>query len=94
MALLREILPSISQQRYDIINEATRNSAGAPDLSIFRRDTDGDGIAIGYVETKDIGINLDKEEKSEQLQRYRNGLENLILTDYLEFRFFINGEKN
>ena len=32
-------------------------------------------------------------ENSEQLERYRASLDNLILTNYIEFRFFINGEK-
>ncbi|MDO8369329.1 MAG: type ISP restriction/modification enzyme, partial [Candidatus Nitrotoga sp.] len=31
-------------------------------------------------------------EKSEQLKRYRDGLANLILTDYLEFRWYVSGK--
>jgi hypothetical protein len=30
-------------------------------------------------------------ERSEQLQRYRESLGNLILTDYLEFRWYVGG---
>jgi hypothetical protein len=44
------------------------------------------------VGTKDIGEDLNKVEKSEQLKRYRESLHNLILTDYLEFRWYVNGE--
>ncbi|MDY6310536.1 MAG: type ISP restriction/modification enzyme, partial [Cyanobacteriota bacterium] len=40
-----------------------------------------------------IDKNLDMFENSEQLERYRASLDNLILTNYIEFRFFINGEK-
>ena len=47
-------------------------------------------IMAGYAETKDIGIDLDKTEKGEQMARYF-GYANLLLTDYLEFRFFKNG---
>ncbi len=47
---------------------------------------------LGYIEAKDIGENLDKVQKSEQLKRYRDSLNNLILTDYLEFRWFLEGE--
>ena len=35
---------------------------------------------------------LEEEEKSEQLKRYRRYLGNLILTDYLEFRWYVDGE--
>lgn len=38
-----------------------------------------------------MGEDLDKTEKSEQLRRYF-GLHNLILTDYLEFRWFVDGK--
>jgi hypothetical protein len=48
------------------------------------------GIPILYIEAKDIGASLDKVEKSEQMARYY-GYTNLVLTDYLEFRFFRNG---
>ena len=34
---------------------------------------------------------LEREENSEQLERYRNGLHNLILTDYLTFRWYVDG---
>lgn len=49
-------------------------------------------IPILYIETKDAGASLDKIEKSEQIDRYF-GYANLVLTDYLEFRFFRNGKK-
>src|SRR5437660_1442652 len=70
------------------INEPKRVKCGAPDYVIER-----DNLTIGYIEAKDIGISLDKVEKDEQLKRYRNALDNLILTDYLEFRWYVDGEK-
>ena len=69
------------------INEPTRQKCGAPDYIIQKKN-----IPIGYIEAKDIDKNLDIVEKSEQLDRYRASLDNLILTNYLEFRFFVNGE--
>ena len=48
-------------------------------------------IPLGHIETKDIGDNLDKTEQSEQLKQYRSECHNLILTDYLEFRWFVGG---
>ena len=47
-------------------------------------------IPILYIETKNIGVSLDKIEKSEQMTRYF-GYANLVLTDYVEFRFYRNG---
>ncbi len=90
--LLANHVPDIAKDRYSIINEPSRVACGAPDFAILQK-SDNDTLAVGYVEAKDIGVNLGSEEKSEQLIRYRNGLENLILTDYLEFRLFVNGEK-
>lgn len=60
---------------------------GAPDYNVWR------GTAkLGIVEAKDVGESLPKVEKSEQLTRYRKAFPNLILTDYLEFRWYVNGE--
>ena len=66
-----------------VINEPKRNEWGAPDYIIKRKE-----VPIGYIETKNIDADLDKIEKSEQMKRYLSGLENLILTNYLEFRFY------
>jgi len=49
-------------------------------------------VPILYIESKNIGISLDKVEKSEQMARYY-GYANLILTDYVEFRFYRNGKR-
>ncbi|HYG14578.1 MAG TPA: type ISP restriction/modification enzyme [Bacteroidia bacterium] len=69
-------------------NEPKRQACGAPDYIITEKD-----IPIGFIEAKDIGESLDRVEKGEQMHRYRDSLENLVLTDYLEFRLFRNGQK-
>ncbi len=69
------------------INEPRRQKCGAPDYIIQKKN-----IPIGYIEAKDIDKNLDSIEKTEQLDRYRASLDNLILTNYLEFWFYVNGE--
>lgn len=69
------------------INDPSRSEHGNPDFVFLRGD-----ITAGYAETKDIGVDLDKTEKTQQMERYL-GYSNLILTDYLEFRFFRNGER-
>jgi len=81
--LLEDVIPNIIAS-----NDPARISCGAPDYILSRRNID-----VGYIEAKDIGDDLDKTEKSEQLKRYRESLDNLILTDYMEFRFFMNGDK-
>lgn len=70
-----------------IINEARRISCGSPDLLIEK-----DDIPFGYVEAKDIDINLDKMITTEQIQRYLKDLDNLIITNHLEFQWFVRGE--
>jgi predicted helicase len=74
-------------------NEPRRILCGSPDFQITRK-----GVPLGHVETKDIGTNLDEMQRGkgphgEQFIRYRDGLPNWILTDYLQFRWFVNGEK-
>ena len=68
-------------------NEPKRVRCGAPDFVVSRGQT-----PLGYVEAKDIGKSLDEVEQSGQMKRYLDGLSNLILTDYLEFRWYRNGE--
>ena len=72
------------------INDPKRSEHGNPDLA-FLSDTDKD-IILGYAEAKDLSVNLNKVENSEQMRRYA-GYDNLYLTNYIEFRFFKNGEK-
>lgn len=84
---LQNLLTSLVKE-IDVINEPRRQQCGAPDYIIQKKE-----IPIGYIEAKDIGAALDKVEHSEQIKRYTGALDNLILTDYLEFRFFKSGEK-
>jgi len=69
-------------------NEPKRVECGAPDLIVLK-----DQLPIGYIECKDIDVSLDAAEKSEQMKRYLPSLANLILTDYLEFRYYVAGER-
>jgi predicted helicase len=82
--LIEAIIPGIKAT-----NEPKRQECGAPDYIL----TNKNNLPVGYIEAKDIGMNLRETEKSEQLNRYKESLDNLILTDYLEFRFYRNGEK-
>lgn len=72
------------------VNDPKHSEHGAPDF-IFLKKSNAK-IIKGYAEAKNITVSLDKTEKSDQMERYA-GYTNLFLTDYLEFRFFRNGEK-
>ena len=61
-------------------------ACGAPDFIVEHR-----GVPVGHIECKDVGADLDRAENSEQLKRYRDALPNLILTDYIEFRWYYSG---
>lgn len=71
------------------INEPKRVKAGAPDYLIA---TKTDNIEIGHIEAKDIGKDLNHKDYNEQFTRYKNALENLIITDYMEFQFYKNAQ--
>ncbi|NTV10931.1 MAG: diguanylate cyclase, partial [Zoogloea sp.] len=61
--------------------------AGAPVSAIF-------GLAVQLARRVSLTPSaLSKAERSEQLERYRSGLANLILTDYVEFRLYRAGEQ-
>lgn len=89
--MLRQFLVEWSQNfspatDYRIINDPQHIGGNAPDFFVRR-----DEASLGWIETKPPGTNLDTEEESEQLQRYRKAFPNLILTDYLEFRLYSEG---
>ena len=88
---LQELLETLGTH-ISATNEPRRVKCGAPDY-VVERSTGSTNLTIGYVEAKDIGISLDKIEGDEQLTRYRRALDNLVLTDYLEFRWYVQGEK-
>lgn len=83
--LIRGVFESINVKRID--HDAKAAKGNKPDFIVLKND-----IPILYLETKDIGVSLDKVEKSEQMARYY-GYANLVLTDYVEFRFYRNGIK-
>lgn len=77
-----------SGERITATNEPAREGGNAPDFVISRG-----MVPIGHVETKDVGETLNKVLKTEQLKRYREALPNLLLTDYLEFIWLVDGEE-
>ncbi len=72
----------------DAVIEEKGNKAVIPDFTVKRRD-----LLVGYIEAKDIQLDLEQVEKTEQLKRYLEAFPNLVLTNYLEFRWYVNGER-
>ena len=63
---LKSLIEAIDN-KITAINEPKRIACGAPDLLVtFKKRTIEQ--SIGYIETKDIGINLNQAEKDGQLQ--------------------------
>ena len=83
---LQSLLESIATDVL-IINEPAGVDCGKPDYIITKHN-----IPIGYIEAKDIGTDLDSKSHKEQFDRYRQALNNLIITDYLSFQLFRDGE--
>ena len=86
---LKDLIESLDST-IDAFNDPKHIDVGAPDFTIRRKGHATD-FPVGWIETKDVGEDLDKVEKSDQLQRYF-GLHNVILTDYLEFRWYVDGK--
>ena len=82
---LQQLLASLLRD-VNITNEPKRIECGAPDYILTRKD-----VPIGYIEAKDIGVKLGDKAHKEQLDRYKAALNNLIITDYIEFHFHKNG---
>ena len=81
--LIRELVKEI-----EITNEpANVTDCGNPDYVITK-----ENIPVGYIEAKDIGKDLNSKSYKDQFGRYKKALDNLIITDYIWFQFFQNGE--
>lgn len=87
---LAELIKSIDSGVL-VTNEPKRQSCGAPDYILTKKD-----IPVGFIEAKDIGDkDLEGRKKSgnkEQFDRYKGSLNNLIFTDYINFHFYLEGE--
>lgn len=81
--LIRQVAHSLDKS-VDVTMMPKKTEAGNPDFRIW----DGQAKIIGYIEAKRPETDLDDVEKSEQVQRYLDTFPNLILTNFLEFRFY------
>ena len=83
--LLESLVPDIRAT-----NEPKRQSCGAPDYILTKKE-----IPVGFIEAKDIDdkdlSGAKKTGNKEQFDRYKASLNNLIFTDYLDFHLYIDG---
>lgn len=64
-----------------VLHEPKRkDNYGSPDFKVYT-----DSSIIGYVENKKITENLDKILKTDQIKKYRELSQNILLTNYIEF---------
>ena len=85
--LLGDLLP-----KFTITNEPSRIQCGAPDY-IIAKGKGATSIPVAFVEAKDIGdSDLDgNRQHKEQFNRYKNSLDHILFTDYLDFHPYENG---
>src|SRR6266487_344521 len=95
--LLKDLVPGIT-----VTHEPKRKAYGSPDFVISQKTGHG-LLTIGYIEKKAVDMHLDdiehdaeqvepKTRDGEQLKKYLEALENLILTNYREFRWYLHGK--
>ena len=88
--LFQEVSEATHRPHVHVTTLPKPTDAGNPDFRLWN----GTDRIIGYIEAKrPTEERLDLIEGSEQLQRYRSTFPNLILTNFLEFRLYRNGER-
>ena len=88
--MLGEIAHATGREHIHVTTLPKPTDAGNPDFRLWN----GTDRIVGYIEAKKpTEERLDLIEDSEQLRRYRETFPNLILTNFLEFRLYRNGER-
>jgi hypothetical protein len=87
--MLKEMAQVTDRPHVHVTTLPKSTEGGNPDFRLWN----GTDRIIGYIEAKKPDERLDRIENSEQLKRYRETFPNLILTNFLEFRLYRNGER-
>jgi hypothetical protein len=88
--MLAEVAQTSGRTHVHVTTLPKPTDAGNPDFRLWN----GTDRIVGYVEAKKpTEERLDLIEDSEQLRRYRSTFPNLVLTNFLEFRLYRNGER-
>jgi predicted helicase len=86
---LKSLLESLDS-KLSVLQNPKKTEHGSPDFRITRKRTIE--FPVGWIEAKIPDEDLDKIARSDQLKRYYH-LPNLILTDFLEFRWYTDGKE-
>lgn len=86
--LLQEIISQQKWQNLKIINEPKRDKKGrgAPDFLLKRN-----GVVLGYIENKKLEADLDDRDITKQMEKYKGLSDNLLLTNYRQWRWIKKG---
>ncbi|MCA3447931.1 MAG: N-6 DNA methylase [Rhodobacter sp.] len=86
---LKTLFDGLKPGEITATNEPKRIACGAPDFILQTGE-----IAIGFVEAKDVGLDLRqmKDANRDQQKRYLAALPNLIYTNCLDWDFYRNGQ--
>ena len=88
--MLKEMAQVTERPHVHVTTLPRPTEGGNPDFRLWN----GKDRIIGYIEAKNpTEDRLDSIENSDQLKRYRETFPNLILTNFLEFRLYRNGER-
>ena len=92
---LRPALDSFLKRASEIFNQPTiflsegkKLDVGVPDFTVTHKD-----LPIGYIEAEAYATDLDNltGHAKDQNERFRDNLDNFLLTNYLEFRLYLGG---
>jgi predicted helicase len=86
--MIRSVASLLGKSKVDVTTLPKKTEGGNPDFRVW----DGKSTIVGYIEAKNLETDLDDVENSDQLKRYRDTFPNLILTNFLEFRFYRDGQ--
>lgn len=86
--MILSVASLLGKSKVDVTTLPKKTEGGNPDFRVW----DGKSTIVGYIEAKNLETDLDDVENSEQLKRYRDTFPNLILTNFLEFRFYRDGQ--
>lgn len=91
---LRKLLATYAEDNVHDDTQITilprRTEGGNPDFRVWG----GQDEITGYIEAKlPSNGDLDEIEQTDQLKRYRNMFKNVILTNFVKFRLYRNGEQ-
>lgn len=87
--VLTEMLKHFCGKEVSVLSEPKGTDGNFPDYCLRMKN----GRSIGHIETKDVKGNLQDGKYKEQFDRYRRAFPNLIITNYLHFEWYKDGDE-